>query len=227
MGNFMLAEKEESVTIYADHRDNTRIIEILKKMCIVEEKQLEVADYLLSENVAAERKTTDDFLSSLTDGRLFKQINELKENFPSPVMIIEGDTLFGIRKIHPNAIRGALASIAIDYALPVIWTASQLETAQMLFAIAKREQLDIKNSVSIRGKKKSRSMNESQMILLAGLPMVSTAKAKALLKHFGSPEKVFSASEAELQEADGIGKELAKKIREVLSSEYEKSLLED
>ena len=218
---------EENVVIYADHRDNTRIKELLKKLCKVEEKQLEVADYLLSESVAAERKTTDDFLNSLTDGRLFKQLAELKKNFVSPLLIIEGDTLFGIRKIHPNAIRGALASIAIDYAMPVIWTASQLETAQMLFSIAKREQLDSKKSVAIRGKRSFRSDNQEQLFLISGLPGISTEKAKSLLKHFGSPEKVFLASEAELQQADGIGRELAKRIRLILSKKYEKSILED
>ena len=219
--------QENEVIIYADHRDNTRIKELLKKLCKVEEKQLEVADYLLSESVAAERKTTDDFLNSLTDGRLFKQLAELKKNFVSPLLIIEGDTLFGIRKIHPNAIRGALASIAIDYAMPVIWTASQLETAQMLFSIAKREQLDSKKSVAIRGKRSFRSDNQEQLFLISGLPGISTEKAKSLLKHFGSPEKIFSASEEQLQEADGIGKELAKRIRLILSKKYEKSILED
>ncbi|HLD49150.1 MAG TPA: ERCC4 domain-containing protein [archaeon] len=219
--------QENEVIIYADHRDNTRIKELLKKLCKVEEKQLEVADYLLSESVAAERKTTDDFLNSLTDGRLFKQLAELKKNFVSPLLIIEGDTLFGIRKIHPNAIRGALASIAIDYAMPVIWTASQLETAQMLFSIAKREQLDSKKSVAIRGKRSFRSDNQEQLFLISGLPGISTEKAKSLLKHFGSPEKVFLASEAELQQADGIGRELAKRIRLILSKKYEKSILED
>ena len=224
----MISMQENEVIIYADHRDNSRIIDILKKMCVVHEQQLNVADYLLSESVAAERKTTDDFLNSLTDGRLFKQLAELKENFASPVLIIEGNSLFNNnRKIHPNAIRGALASIAVDYTMPILWTASQLETAEMLFSIAKREQLDSKKSIAIRGKKKFRSENQEQLFLLSGLPGISTEKAKNLLKHFGTPEKVFSASEEQLQEAEGIGKEMAKKIRRIMAKKYEKSILED
>ena len=131
------------------------------------------------------------------------------------------------RKIHPNAIRGALASIAIDFGMPILWTANQLETAELLFSIAKREQLDRKKSVSIRGKKKTRSMNEIQEYLVSGLPKISREKSKYLLKDFGTPQKIFMASEEELKDVEGVGEKLAKKIRKILTKSYEKSILED
>src|SRR3989338_3795760 len=120
----MTDEAGDNVKIYVDNCEaNSRIAVILSKRCLVEEKQLAVGDYLLSKRVAVERKTSSDFLSSLTDGRLFKQIEELKSNFRSPLLIIEGNGLFNSdRKIHPNAIRGALASIALDYGLPILFT---------------------------------------------------------------------------------------------------------
>src|SRR3989304_2758396 len=112
----------DNVTIYADKRENnSRIIEILKQRCDLREKQLAVGDYLLSKRVAVERKTANDFISSIVDGRLFKQMSEMKENFRSPVLIVEGNDFFSKgRKIHPNSIRGALASISLDYGIPVI-----------------------------------------------------------------------------------------------------------
>ncbi len=221
-------KKEDEIIIYADIRElDSNIVSILKKRCTVREKQLPAGDYLLSKSVAAERKTTSDFLQSLIDGRLFEQLSRMKESF-SPVLIIEGDSLFDEkRKIHPNAIRGALASIAIDMAIPILWTATPLETTEMLFAIAKREQGEKKKPVGIRGKRKFRSMNQQQEFLICGLADVGTTTAKNLLKHFGTPEKVFIAGEAELQQAEGIGKTMAKKIRKMLTRRYEKSILED
>jgi Fanconi anemia group M protein len=223
------AKKEENIVIYMDSREmKTRVAAILEKHCTVEIKNLDCADYLLSEGVAAERKTTADFLQSLTDGRLFEQLSRMKESFASPLLIIEGGSLFeDSRKIHPNAIRGALASVAIDMAVPMIWTENQLETARILHAIAKREQVGNKKAVAIRGRKKLRSMNHQQEFLLSGIEGINTSKAKNLLKHFSSPEKIFSATEEELKKTGGIGPELAKKIRKVLSSRYEKSILED
>lgn len=217
----------DKVVIYADHRElGSRTASILRKHCNLREKQLEVADYLLSERVACERKTAKDFVTSIMDQRLFSQLSNMKQ-FPSPLLLIEGEGLFdtGIN-MHPNAIRGALASITVDYAVPIIWTRTPLESAQMLYAIAKREQLQEKRSVAVRGKRQMRSTNQMQEFLISGMPGVSTVKAKNLLKRFGTPERIFAASERQLQEAEGVGKELARRIRELLTKKYEKSILE-
>ena len=219
---------EEKIIIYADVRENSRVTHILKNRCTLIEKQLAVGDYLLSKHVAVERKTTGDFISSIIDGRLFKQMGELKGNFRTPILILEGNGLFnGERKIHPNAIRGALASVSLDYGVPIINTENNLETAEMLLAIAKREQITKKKSISVRGKKKARSMNHRQEMLLAGLPQINTQTARKLLKHFGSPEKIFTATTEELMKVEGLGPKMAKRIRLLLSKNYEKSILED
>lgn len=216
------------IVIYADTREmNSKVISILKKRCEVRKKQL-ITDYLLSEDAACERKTSEDFLQSIVDGRLFKQLKALKELYPCPLLIIEGESLFNSnRNIHPNAIRGAIASIATEFSIPIIWTRNQLETAEMLYIIAKREQSVMKKNIAIRTKKKFKSLNQLQEFLVSGLPKISTATARKLLKHFGTPEKLFIASESELMRVPGIGKKLAKKIRDVLTKNYEKSILED
>lgn len=219
---------EQKIIIYADnHEAGSKVIDILKHKCDLKIRRLPVADYLLSRRVGVERKTASDFLSSIVDGRLFKQMNELKQ-FKKPLLILEGNPLLGSgRKIHPNAIRGALASVSIDYGVPIIRTENPLETSEMLLAIAKREQLDRKKSVALRGRKKAGSMNQRQELLIAGLPQINTQTAKKLLKHFGSPQGIFTATEQELMETEGIGPKMARRIRLVLSKKYEKSILEE
>lgn len=216
----------KDIVIYADNREaKTKVVAILKKKCKLKQKQLDVADYLLSKKVCCERKTSEDFLQSIVDGRLFKQIKAMKV-YPQPLLIIEGDVMESDRDIHPNAVRGALAAIACEFSIPIISTTCQYETAEMLLSIAKREQLGIKNSVGIRTKKKSVSMNQLQEFLVAGFPKVSTITAKRLLKHFRTPKAIFAASEAELMRVDGIGKKMAKNIRKILTKKYEKSILD-
>lgn len=225
----MKQTQANGVVIYADVREaGSRIASILGKKCTIHEQQLLAGDYLLSENVAAERKTTHDFVQSVIDGRLFRQVAHLKEAYPSSLLIIEGDDLLTTgRKVHPNALRGALAAIAISYSLPILWTKNQLETAELLYAIARREQLHNKRSVALRAKRKVRSTNEAQEFLVAGLPRISTTIAKRLLKHFGSPERIFTASEKDLMGVEGVGKETARMITKLLTKGYEKSILED
>lgn len=217
------------VIIYADTREaSSKVVAILKNRCSVREQQLVIGDYILSKHIAAERKVCSDFLQSIVDGRLFAQLTELKNSFRVPILIIEGETLFdGERKIHPNAIRGAIASIATELGVPIIWTRNQLETAEMLYTIAKREQITRKKHITIRTKKRFKSVNQMQEFLIAGIPKISTQTAKKLLKHFGSPEKIFLASESELKKVDGIGDKMAKKIRLLMTKKYEKSILED
>jgi len=210
------------VVIFADDREAaTLVVAELRKLCAVQTKRLEVADFLLSDDVAVEKKTISDFLQSLIDGRLFSQLAAMKDNFEKPLLIIEGgDGLFLRRAIHPNAIRGALAAIALDYGVPIIWTADEEDTAATLFVIAKREQLERKRSVSIRGKRKVWPLSYQQKFLVAGLPSVSTVLAERLLRKFKTPARVFAASELALTKVEGIGEEKAKRIREILESEY-------
>ncbi|MBI4162529.1 MAG: hypothetical protein HY513_02505 [Candidatus Aenigmarchaeota archaeon] len=219
----------EAVVIYADSRESgSMVVSILKKHCSLHEQKLEVADYLLSERVAVERKTSTDFLQSIVDKRLFEQLSNMKHSFTNPILLIEGNSLFEKSiNVHDNAIRGALASITVDFSVPILWTHNQLETAKMLYRIAHREQVKKNKNTGIRGKRKLFSENQIQEFMLEGFPGISNITAKKLLKHFGSPAAVFQASESELMKADGIGRETAKRIRIILTRSYEKSILED
>ena len=53
-------------------------------------KNLEVGDFILSDDVCVERKIVSDFVNSLLDRRLFTQAIEIKRNFDKPLFILEG-----------------------------------------------------------------------------------------------------------------------------------------
>ncbi|WP_054864967.1 ERCC4 domain-containing protein [Methanosarcina barkeri] len=63
---------------------------------------LEIGDYVVSDRLAVERKRTDDFVSSLVDGKrnLFAQLSNLTRVYQKPVLIIEGTELFTSRQIN-------------------------------------------------------------------------------------------------------------------------------
>jgi Fanconi anemia group M protein len=182
---------------------------------------LEVADFILSDHVAVERKTIDDFIQSIIDGRLFEQMEHLKKCFEKPIVIVEGDEdIYSIRQIHPNAIRAAISAIAVDFRVPIIYTQSEEDTALFLYTIAKREQIENKKEVNIRGEKKPLTDKFLQEYLVAGLPGIGVGIARNLLKHFKTVQKVFTANEEELKKVEKIGKKKAKKMREILTKVY-------
>ena len=216
--------KEEKVYVYVDQRErNSGIAKKLSEMgAVVNVKQLEVADYLLSERLAVERKSIPDFLQSLIDGRLMGQMSEMVRNFGTPILIIEGDacTLYTERNMHPNAIRGAISSIAVDFGIPIIYTTGPDDTAAFIYILAKREQEGKTKEIALRGEKKAMSLSEWQRFVVESLPNVSAVLAKRLLKHFGSVKKVFDAEEEDLQEVEGVAEIKAKRIKEIIDSEY-------
>ena len=215
-------KKENNLPIiYADSREgNSKVIRHLTEMEIdVKVRSMAVADYQVSDEVAIERKTTKDFVDSLIDKRLFKQAKELSEEFKHPLMILEGDDLYS-GMVNPNAIRGSIASIAIDFGISIIPTRNAQDTAAMIKRIAVREQNGERTPIQIRTDKKPVSLMEQQLFIIESLPNIGPVNAKNLLTHFGSVSKVLNASESELQEVEGIGKKTAENIRKVVDSKY-------
>lgn len=102
----------------------------------------------------------------------------------------------------------------------MLWSKNASETANLLFALARKEQLDNKSMPRVRGERKPVPLSEQQLYLVAGLPAVEKTTARKLLEHFGSPQKVFSASEEELYDVKGIGEVKAQRIREVLTQRF-------
>ncbi len=207
--------------VYADSREgNSKVIRHLSEMEIdVQIRSMSVGDYQVSDDVVIERKTSKDFVESIIDKRLFKQARELSEEFKRPLLILEGDDIYN-GMIHPNAVRGTIAAIAIDFGISIIPTRNSQDTAAMIKRIAVREQNGEKVNIQIRTDKKPTSLWEQQLFIIESLPNIGPVNAKNLLKHFGSVEKVITASETELQEVDGIGKKTAKNIRKVIESKY-------
>ncbi len=219
----MQRRTEQKPLIFVDTRErNTDAAqELARHECTIKEKLLVVGDYLCSDRVAVERKTADDFVSSIIDGRLFQQAKLLKNNFDRPVLLVEGNDLYS-RIRNPNMVRGAFASIAVDFQLPLIWSRDARESAGLIFWLAKREQFDEKREIGVRGEKKAESAEERQEFLVSGLPGVNIVRARALLKHFENPLAVFSAGPEELQKVEGIGEKTAESVREILEKKYKK-----
>ena len=212
-------ENEKLPLVFADSREgNSKVIRHLSEMEIdVKIQSMAVADYQVSDEVAIERKTAKDFVDSIVDKRLFKQARELSEEFKRPLMILEGDDLYS-GMINPNAIRGSIASIALDFGISIIPTRNAQDTAAMIKRIAIREQSGEKVPIQIRTDKKPLSLFEQQLFIIESLPNIGPVNAKNLLEHFGSVSNVINASESELQEVEGIGLKTAKSIRNVIDS---------
>ncbi|MCQ2964873.1 MAG: helix-hairpin-helix domain-containing protein, partial [archaeon] len=213
--------RSDKIIVYADSREgNSKVLRALDTIGVeIKIKAMTVADYQVTEEVAIERKTAKDFVDSIVDKRLFKQARMMMEEFKKPIMILEGDDFYS-GFINPDAIRGSIASIALDFGISIIPTRNQEDTAAMIKRIAIREQKGEKRSISVRTEKKPQNLWEQQLFIIESLPNIGPVNAKNLLSHFGSVEAIINADEKQLQEVDGIGKKTSENIRKVIESKY-------
>jgi len=212
-----------AITIFADHREkgSTVIKQLLLLGATCSVDQLRVGDFVLSKRVAVEYKSVKDFIDSLLDGRMFSQLKNLKVHYERPLLIVEGtDSMYAQRNVHPNAIKGMIASILIDFGITLFQTKDNKETAELLYIIAKREQEESISTPQIHTAKTQESLKEMQEYIVSALPNVGIQLAKQLLKEFGSVENIVNASPEDLQKIPQIGEKKAKEIQRVLKEKY-------
>ena len=217
-------------TIIVDQRERTSGIvkELVKKNIKIEIRQLVIADFVIQTkdsegkliDVGIERKTTNDFLNSIIDKRLITQLIALKENFQLPLLIIEGsENIYSLRNFHPNSIRGMLASIAIDFQIPILFTRNIKDTAALLAIMVKRLEKPIKN-ISLLKKRKPLTLKEQQEYLIESLPGIGPTLSKSLLKRFKTVKRVINAKESRLIKTKKLGPKKIEEIKKVVESEY-------
>jgi Fanconi anemia group M protein len=217
---------DDTVEVVADQRETkSKVVRELDSSegIGVTLETLEVGDYVLSDRVAVERKSVEDFIDTITGGRsLFDQMGDLSSSYARPLLVLEGEreSLYATG-VHPNAVRGALASVVVDYGVPVLFTADQQETAETFAVVARREQEESDREVRVHGEKSSATLKEQQEYVVSSIADVGPVTARSLLEEFGSVESVMTATADELQEAEGVGEKTAKRIREVVGTEYE------
>jgi len=207
----------EDLRIIIDERERkSGIPKLLKSIGVnVEIKTLPIGDYIVSHETVVERKSINDLISSIFDGRLFDQCNRLKEHFQFPIILLEGnvDEIESITE-NPLVFYGALSTIAIDYKIPIIPTPNASHTAKLLVSLSTRKE-SIKGPL-LKKIKKSNDVQKQQLSVLCSLPGVGEKIAIRMLEKFESPLKVLSASTKDLAKIPGLGESRAKKIKKML-----------
>ena len=183
--------------IIIDNRENKlkKLFDQKKEKIQYESKQLDVADIIVSQEVAIERKEGFDFVSSIMDNRLFEQLLRLKDTYQNPILILEGlnDEVFETTGMKISSIYGALSFISYKLGISVIPTRNLEDTAIVIERIAYREQVKDDMPLLSRRAPKGMSKKERRTFIIEGLIDIGPKKAKALVEKFKTPYKVFQS----------------------------------
>ena len=187
----------EQVHIIIDHRENKlkALLDQKKEKITYESKQLDIADIVISSDVAIERKEGFDFVSSIMDNRLFEQLIRLKDTYPYPILILEGlnDKVFENTGMKISSIYGALSYISYKLGISVIPTRNLEDTAIVIERIAYREQIKDNMPLLSRKAPKEMSKKDRRSFIIEGLVDIGPKKARALIDKYKTPYQVFKA----------------------------------
>lgn len=193
------------------------------------------ADILIARHpirLGIQRKTfPQDFVSSLGDGRLYEQAQKLKV-LEHRLLILEGypkwtldGTLWGDdygQTLTRAQVYGILFTAMMEFGLPTLWVQDIAETAQVLRLMEAWLQKDRHLSLSRRpnpvGDSWGRVTNRDYGIhWWQGFPGVGPVLAERLFDGVGVPVE-WTVGTEELMGVEGVGKEKAERILEVLAS---------
>jgi len=203
-------------------KNSTILAELKSRGLEIQEQVLNTGDYIIG-NTIIERKSLNDFISSMINKRLIKQLRDLKESkFENKLIILEGfdeHELFERGNLNDNAIRGMILSILLDYKVPMLFTANSNDTCDYLEVLHKRLSKK-KTEISLVSKPRFANIFEQQEFIIEGFPGIGKAIAKEILKKFRSIKNFVNASEEQIKEIKKIGENKARLIKRLVEAQY-------
>ena len=183
--------------------------------------RLPVADYVLSPEIAVERKSVKDLVSSIYDSRLFYQSARLSAAFAKPYLLVEGDSkeVGGLVR-NLRSYYGAIANVTVAYGLRVLYTAGPEETAIAIAELLTHARAKPSLRSPVAAPPKAKTVSQQQVYLISSLPGVGQKLAERLLSKYGTPRRVLGLTAGELAMTGGIGWRRAERIRDTLDSMY-------
>ena len=211
------------VRVVADERERASgVPEELSKLNVrVYFSKLSVGDYVLSPEVAVERKSIPDLISSVYDSRIFIQASRIASAYAKPYLLIEGDSK-EVERLTRNlkSYYGAIASVTLAYGLRVLFTANKTETAVAISELLRNVRARPVPHQMSETPPRSKSFSQQQVYLISSLPGVGRKLAERLLRKYGSPRRVMSLTQGELSLTPGIGWKRAEKIKRLLDESF-------
>lgn len=199
--------------IKIDHREN----DLFKGICDIffndiEICQLPVGD-IESRGIIFEHKTPDDFIESIYDGRVFRQIEEMKNNYEHYYIVISG-SITDIISTPGTNYNSLIAAITSCFArgCPVIFCDNYENVCDVIKKLSEKLTDGKTRTIPIM----KSSIEDDQLRLVCALPGISQKRGQDLLKEFKSPINIFNGTYEDITEINGIGDKIFNKMIDIL-----------
>jgi len=179
-----------------------------------------------------QRKEVKDLLASVADGRLSKELAQMK-SLESPLLIIEGTTTFTVDGVLMS--RGSwgqdwtrqqwngLSFSVLNMGVGIVRSSGLKETAGLIRGYKvwseKEKHAGLKTRPGPQVKWGRPGNKDFQIHLLMGLPGVGYELAKRIVERFGGVPWYWTVTEEQLMQVEGVGKKKAEAMLRCLERE--------
>jgi ERCC4-type nuclease len=202
--------------IKIDHRENN----YFKSICDIffdniEICQLPVGD-IESHGIIFEHKTTKDFIESIYDDRIFKQIEEMKNNYEYCYIVVSGSItdIISTPNTNYNSLIAAITSCFVRKC-PIIFCDNYENICSVVKKLSEKL-IDGKNRTIPITKT---SIKDDQLRLICTFPGISQKRGQALLDRFKTPMNIFNEQYENITEIKGIKDKTFNKMMVILNGE--------
>lgn len=170
-----------------DDREHDLIARFRAERIDFEIKRLPLGDILFERNgtvAIVERKRTDDFAASISDGRWREQKTRLAASGAIVIYLIEG-SLYGQHKT-PETLSSAIWNTMLRDKMWVIQTRGIEDTSLHLQQLEKKIGREIKGNTGIKSllSKRKRKIDNVFLLMLMSIPSISERVATVLVAHW-------------------------------------------
>ena len=214
--------------IVGDARE-VKCINIVKSQYDKIQKQfLEVGDFLLPRDIAIERKTGKDFIASISDKRLYKQLNNLcQHKYPIVAIVTDNiwkDMYFSKNRWIHSTFEGALITIHAKYPrVKIIWFDTDEDFCKFLIKMDTKLSEEGSKERPSPMLRKVDTIEERMENLVSAIEGVGIPLSKKLLREYKTIHNLSRASIDDLQKMDKVGKKTATNIHNTLNYVYKKN----
>ena len=182
--------------------------------------------------VGLQRKTVSDFIASLEDGRLAREIPLLTCGVTFPMLLLEGGFTFiddhlclngRFTRYTKQGVNNLMRSLNYVNGIAIERSVNLAETPSVvneLIAFMGKEHKSLLKRPKLQGAWGRPSAHEALGYFYQGLPGVGVVLSQSLMKAYPSPSSLTSASFDNLKALPQIGKQRAEKIYVFLHKEH-------
>lgn len=175
-------------------------------------EDLDAGTHIIANRTIVSRMPAAEFVAASVNRKLYPQIELMRENYDTVIMVIEGSALSTRSFIEPESMIETLAWLTITSGVQTVVSDSLEHSAALIAQMARLCQNGLPHSLPLRHASPVPSTSVLTRYVLEGLPGVNANVASILGKRFGSLHNLANASLEEIQSTQGVGYALGQKI---------------